>query len=116
MLQRRVLQDAARLLLAHVSSLKFPEDQEALWRGLVTDGLSTLATDEYPTTLALKLRGRTIEDVTGGNVGAEARMGIAWSEGVGKRGMTLERFADITATNAARIFGLSSQGRDRAGQ
>lgn len=87
-------------------SLKFPEDQAALWDGLVRDGLSTLATDEYPTTLALKLRGRTIEDVTGGNVGAEARLGIAYSEGVVKRGMTLERFADITATNAARIFGL----------
>jgi dihydropyrimidinase len=87
-------------------SLKFPEDQEALWRGLVHDGLATLATDEYPTSLELKLRGRTIEDVTGGNVGAEARLGIAYSEGVVKRGMTLERFADITATNAAKIFGL----------
>ena len=87
-------------------SLKFPEDQQALWRGLVVDGLSTLATDEYPTTLEIKLRGKTIEDVTGGNVGAEARMGIAWSEGVVKRGMSLTRFAEITATNAARIFGL----------
>jgi len=87
-------------------SLKFPEDQKALWDGLVHGGLSTLATDEYPTSLELKLRGRTIEDVTGGNVGAEARLGIAFTEGVGKRGMTLERFADITATNAAKIFGL----------
>jgi dihydropyrimidinase len=87
-------------------SLKFPEDQQALWTGLVRDGLSCLATDEYPTSLELKLRGRTIEDVTGGNVGAEARMGIAYSEGVVKRGMSLTRFADITATNAARIFGL----------
>jgi dihydropyrimidinase len=87
-------------------SLKFPEDQQALWTGLVKGGLSCLATDEYPTSLELKLRGRTIEDVTGGNVGAEARMGIAYSEGVVKRGMALTRFADITATNAARIFGL----------
>jgi len=87
-------------------SLKFPEDQQALWRGLVTDGISSLATDEYPTSLDLKLRGRTIEDVTGGNVGAEARLGIAYTEGVVKRGMSLGRFADITATNAARIFGL----------
>jgi dihydropyrimidinase len=87
-------------------SLKFPEDQQALWDGLVRDGLSTLATDEYPTTLALKLKGRRIDDVTGGNVGAEARMGIAWSEGVVKRGMTLERFVDVTSANAARIFGL----------
>jgi dihydropyrimidinase len=90
-------------------SLKFPEDQAALWNGLVRDGLSTLATDEYPTNLALKLKGRTIEDVTGGNLGAEARMGIAYSEGVAKRGMSLTRFADITATNAARILGLYPQ-------
>jgi hypothetical protein len=68
--------------------------------------VSTLATDEYPTNLELKLKGKTIEDVTGGNLGAEARLGIAWTEGVGKRGMTLRRFADITATNAARIMGL----------
>jgi dihydropyrimidinase len=87
-------------------SLKFPEDQAALWNGLVGDGLSTLATDEYPTSLALKLRGRRIDDVTGGNVGAEARLGIAWTEGVVKRGMSLTRFVDITSSNAARIFGL----------
>jgi dihydropyrimidinase len=87
-------------------SLKFPEDQQALWEGLVHDGLSTLATDEYPTSLELKLKGRTIEDVTGGNVGAEARIGIGYTEGVVKRGMSLTRFADVTATNAARILGL----------
>jgi dihydropyrimidinase len=90
-------------------SLKFPEDQQALWNGLVKDGLSTLATDEYPTSLSLKLKGRTIEDVTGGNLGAEARMGIGYTEGVVKRGMALTRFADITATNAARILGLYPQ-------
>jgi dihydropyrimidinase len=87
-------------------SLKFPEDQAALWRGLLGSALSTLATDEYPTTLAEKLRGKDIDNVTGGNVGAEARMGIAYSEGVVKRGMSLARFAEITSTNAARIFGL----------
>jgi dihydropyrimidinase len=98
---------APRGFCAHTyPSLKFPEDQAALWDGLVRGGLATLATDEYPTPLAIKLRGKTIEDVTGGNVGAEARMGIGWSEGVQKRGMSWQRFADVTATNAARIFGL----------
>ena len=87
-------------------SLKFPEDQAALWKGLVHDGLSTLATDEYPTSLALKLKGRAIDDVTGGNCGAEARLGIAYTEGVVRRGMALERFADITSSNAAKILGL----------
>jgi dihydropyrimidinase len=98
---------APRGICAHTyPSLKLPEDREALWQGLVDGGVSTLATDEYPTPLAVKLQGRTIEDVTGGNVGAEARLGIAYTEGVVKRGMSLERFAAVTATNAARIFGL----------
>jgi dihydropyrimidinase len=87
-------------------SLKYPEDQRALWDGLLGDAVSTTATDEFPTSLELKLRGRTIEDVTGGNLGAEARMGIVFTEGVVKRGMSLERFAEVTATNAARILGL----------
>jgi dihydropyrimidinase len=87
-------------------SLKYPEDQAALWDGLVRDGVSTTATDEFPTSLELKLRGKELENVTGGNLGAEARMGIVWSEGVVKRRMSLERFAAVTSTNAARILGL----------
>jgi dihydropyrimidinase len=87
-------------------SLKLAEDQQALWEGLVRDGVSTTATDEYPTSLELKLRGRNIDDVTGGNLGAEARMGIVYTEGVVRRGMSLARFADVTSSNAARILGL----------
>jgi dihydropyrimidinase len=87
-------------------SLKFPEDQEALWSGLLRDSVCTTGTDEYPTSLELKLRGTTAEDVTGGNLGAEARMGIVYTEGVVKRRMSLERFAAVTSTNAARILGL----------
>ena len=87
-------------------SLKLPDDQEALWEGLVRDGVSTTATDEYPTSLEVKLRGKNIDDVTGGNLGAEARMGIVYTEGVVRRGMSLQRFADVTSTNAARILGL----------
>lgn len=87
-------------------SLKYAEDQQALWDGLVRDGVSTTATDEFPTSLELKLRGKTVEDVTGGNLGAEARMGIVFTEGVVKRRMSLARFAAVTATNAARILGL----------
>jgi len=87
-------------------SLKLPEDQNALWEGLVRDGVSTTATDEFPTTLEVKLRGKKIDDVTGGNLGAEARLGIVYTEGVVKRGMSLQRFADVTSTNAARILGL----------
>jgi len=61
-------------------SLKYPDDHKALWQGLVNDGVSTMATDEFPTTLEHKLLGKRIDNVTGGNLGAEARMGITYTE------------------------------------
>ena len=87
-------------------SVKLQDDQDTLWRGLLSGSLSTVGTDEFPTTREVKLKGTTIEDVTGGNLGAEARMGIVYTEGVTKRGMSLRQFVDITSTNAARIYGL----------
>jgi dihydropyrimidinase len=87
-------------------SVKLQEDQDALWRGLLDGSLQTVATDEFPTTREVKLKGSTIEDVTGGNLGAEARLGIVYTEGVTKRGMSLRQFVAVTSTNAARIFGL----------
>ncbi|MCH8087901.1 MAG: amidohydrolase family protein, partial [Chloroflexi bacterium] len=86
--------------------LKSEEDRKALWDGLLGGALSTLATDELFTSKANKMRGETIGDTTGGSEGVEARMGIAYTEGVVKLGMSLERFVAITSTNAARILGL----------
>ena len=45
-------------------------------------------------------------DVTGGHNGAETRMGVTYTEGVVKRGMPLDRFVQVTSSNAARIMGL----------
>ena len=33
-------------------------------------------------------------------------MGITYSEGVSRRGMSLQRFVDVTSANAAKIMGL----------
>lgn len=87
-------------------SLKSEEDRQALWAGLLDGRLSTVATDLVSTTWEVKVKYRTVADVTGGHNGIETRMGIAYSEGVVKRGMSLQRFVDITSANAARIFGL----------
>jgi dihydropyrimidinase len=87
-------------------SVKLQADQDALWRGLLGGSVSTVGTDEFPTSRAVKLMGSGIEDVTGGNLGAEARMGIVYSEGVDRRGMSLRRYVDVTSANAARILGL----------
>ncbi len=87
-------------------SLKSEEDRLSLWDGIVRGGLNTMATDEYCTSWDLKIQGKTIRDVTGGHNGAETRVGITYSEGVSKRGMSLQRFVDVTSANAAKIMGL----------
>src|SRR5262249_31364332 len=68
--------------------------------------LSTVATDELCTPRAVKVRSRHIADATGGHVGVETRVPIIYTEGVSKRGISLERFAEVTSTNAARLLGL----------
>jgi dihydropyrimidinase len=87
-------------------SLKSNEDRLALWEGLLKNDLQTMATDEYCTTYAFKIQGKRIDDVTGGHNGAETRVGITYTEGVVKRGMSLPRFVDVVSANAARLLGL----------
>lgn len=87
-------------------SLKSQEDRLGLWEGLLKNDLQTMATDEYCTDFAFKLRGKRIDDVTGGHNGAETRVGITYNEGVVKRGMSLQRFVDVVSANAARLLGF----------
>jgi dihydropyrimidinase len=87
-------------------SLKQEEDRQRLWSGLRGGALSTVATDELCTPRAIKVRSRHVADATGGHVGVETRVPIVYTEGVSKRGMSLERFVAVTSTNAARILGL----------
>jgi dihydropyrimidinase len=79
---------------------------EELWEGLRDGRLSTLATDEYTTSYAVKMAGTDIESTPGGHVGIETRGMIGFSEGVGKRGFALKRFVEVFATNPARVTGL----------
>lgn len=87
-------------------STKSETDRLRLWDGLVNGDISILATDSIATTYAEKTRGRTVVDVQGGNIGIELRMSVGYSDGVVKRGMSLERFAEITATNPAKLLGF----------
>ena len=87
-------------------SLKSEDDRGSLWQGLLDGRISTVATDLVSTTWEEKTRFKTVADVTGGHNGIETRMGIAYSVGVVELGMSLERFVDITSTNAAKIFGM----------
>lgn len=90
-------------------SLKSEDDRLALWGGLMDGSLSTIATDELCTTLATKIRGETVDDVTGGHAGVEVRLGVMYTEAVIRRHLSLERFVDLTSANAAKIMGVYPQ-------
>ncbi len=79
---------------------------QALWDGLADGSLSTLATDEYTTSYKVKMSGFDIESTPGGHAGIETRGIIGFSEGYKKGRLSLRRFAEVFATNPARIMGL----------
>jgi dihydropyrimidinase len=87
-------------------SIKHEKDRQRLWRGLKEGTISTMATDESCTPKAIKVSGQTILDTVGGQVGVETRVAIVYTEGVVKRGISLEQFVGITSTNAARLCGM----------
>jgi dihydropyrimidinase len=90
-------------------AIKFPDDRDALQVGLMGGDLCTTATDEYTTYKNIKLSGDTIHTVCGGHNGIETRIPVAFTKFVSQRGMSLQRFAAITSTNAAKILGLYPQ-------
>jgi dihydropyrimidinase len=87
-------------------AIKFADDRDALQAGLINGDLCTTATDEYTTYKDVKLSGDTIHTVCGGHNGIETRLPVAFTKFVSQRGMSLQRFAAITSTNAAKILGL----------
>jgi dihydropyrimidinase len=87
-------------------SLKFPEDQAALWAATNHGAIQTVATDEICCPLRIKLQGRRIDDTTGGNAGVEPRLSLIYTETVEKRGYGLSDFVGLVSSNAAKIMGL----------
>jgi dihydropyrimidinase len=87
-------------------SLKFADDQAALWAGTDHGAIQTVATDEICCPLKYKLQGSRIDDTTGGNAGVEPRVSLIYTETVEKRGRSLENFVGLISTNAAKIMGL----------
>jgi dihydropyrimidinase len=86
-------------------SLKSAEDQAALWAGTLDGAINCVATDEICCTLAKKLQGARIDDTTGGNAGVEPRVALMYTEMVGKRGYSLQRYVDLVSTAQRRAGG-----------
>lgn len=86
--------------------------QEACWLGLQTGVLQTFSSDHCPFRydapagkLAAKSR-TSFRWVPNGIPGIETRLPILFSEGVGKRRISINDFVALTSTNHAKMYGL----------
>ncbi|HYL18130.1 MAG TPA: dihydropyrimidinase [Burkholderiales bacterium] len=95
--------------------LRTHHHQTQLWRGLKTDDLQVVSTDhcpfcfnEQPFGLKFsKQQGRDdFSKIPNGAPGVETRLPLIYDGGVGKHGMSLNRFVELTSTAPAKLFGL----------
>jgi dihydropyrimidinase len=87
--------------------LRLKKDQEALWAGLDQGSVQVVASDHCPFTWEQKMMGRDdFSKIPNGFPSIEHRMELLFSEGVKAGRMSLNRFVEVTSTNAAKIFGL----------
>lgn len=89
--------------------------QHQLWRGLKTDDLQVVSTDHCPFCFneqpyGMKYSKQQGKDdfskIPNGAPGVETRLPLIFDGAVGKHGMSINRFVEITSTAPAKLFGL----------
>ena len=91
--------------------LRDPATQEVLWRHVQTGTLQLVSSDHAP--YRMDASGKfhagndpTFKQIANGMPGIEMRLPLLFSEGVNGGRITLNRFVELSSTNAARIYGL----------
>ena len=87
--------------------LREKKDQVTLWAGLNQGLVNVVGTDHCPFMWEQKLMGKDdFSKIPNGHPAVEHRMELLFSEGVNKGKITLNKFVEVTSTNAAKIFGM----------
>lgn len=87
--------------------LREKKDQAALWAGINAGLLQVVATDHCPFSWEQKKMGeKDFSKIPNGHPAIEHRMELLFSEGVNKGKITLNKYAEVSSTNAAKIFGM----------
>jgi dihydropyrimidinase len=87
--------------------LREKKDQETLWAGINQGLVKVVATDHCPFKWQQKLMGeKDFSKIPNGHPAIEHRMELLFSEGVGKGKISLNKYVEVTSTNAAKIFGM----------
>lgn len=89
-----------------------PRSQAHLWAALESGGIDLWSSDHSPYYLADKLGGTNeprFDTVLSGIPGLETRLPLLFSEGLLTGRLSLARYLDLTARNAARIYGIGDR-------
>jgi dihydropyrimidinase len=90
--------------------LRGQKDRDALWAGLAAGHVHTCCTDHAAWTKEQKLDPTlTMATARPGMSDLETLMPLLYSEGVRTGRLSLQRFVEVTSTNAAKLFGLFPQ-------
>jgi dihydropyrimidinase len=83
-------------------------NQEVLWKGLELGHLCNVATDHCPFCMKeqKELGKGDFRKIPNGAPGVENRMSLMYQGCVGEGRMSLNRWVEITSTNAAKTFGM----------
>src|SRR6195952_163299 len=87
--------------------LREKKDQAALWAGINQGLLQVVATDHCPFMWEQKLMGKNdFSKIPNGHPAIENRVELLFSEGVNKGKISLQKFVEVSSTNAAKLFGM----------
>jgi dihydropyrimidinase len=87
--------------------LRQKKDQDTLWAGINQGTVQIVATDHCPFKWEQKKMGeKDFSKIPNGHPAIENRMELLFSEGVNKGKITLNKFVEVSSTNAAKIFGM----------
>ena len=90
--------------------LRQKKDQETLWAGLNQGLVNLVSTDHCAFFMKQKRMGENdFSKIPNGAPGIEHRIELLYSEGVRKGRISLNKFVEVTSTNAAKIYGMFPQ-------
>ena len=90
--------------------LRDKKNWPVVWKAIKDNTLQVVATDHCPFFMSQKEMGKdSFASIPNGAPGIEARMALMYTYGVTSGEIDLNRFVQVTSTNAAKIYGMYPQ-------
>ncbi len=88
--------------------VRYADDVEAMWEGVIDGSITTVGTDHVPRKRSTKMK--DIWSASAGFPGTATMLPILIHEGYHKRGVAIERIAAVASANSAKMYAMPSKG------